>query len=137
MKDSKGQYLDGSGMVVAVIDSGVDYTHPDLGGGFGTGYKVIGGYDFGDNDPDPIDKYGHGTSDAGIISANGKVKGIAPNAKILAYKVSQDKTNNSSIDAIIKAMESAINAKADVIIVDMYINNSSIEQKRALSELVD
>jgi subtilisin family serine protease len=38
--------LNGNGIKIAVIDTGVDYTHPALGGGFGPGFKVIGGYDF-------------------------------------------------------------------------------------------
>jgi len=36
----------GKGVIVAVIDTGVDYTHPALGGGFGPGFKIAGGYDF-------------------------------------------------------------------------------------------
>ena len=38
--------LTGTGVKVAVIDSGIDYHHPDLGGGFGPGYRVVTGYDF-------------------------------------------------------------------------------------------
>lgn len=77
----------GAGVVVAVLDTGVDYTHPDLGGGFGLGYKVIGGHDFAYNDTDPMDDNYHGTHVAGIIAANGAIKGVAPDAQILAYKV--------------------------------------------------
>jgi subtilisin family serine protease len=85
--DSYGKAVKGSGITVAVIDTGVDYTHPDLGGGFGTGYKVVGGYDFFNNDANPIDDNGHGTHVAGIIAANGGSYGVAPEASILAYKV--------------------------------------------------
>jgi subtilisin family serine protease len=38
--------LAGKGITIGIIDSGVDYTHPALGGGFGPGFKIIGGYDF-------------------------------------------------------------------------------------------
>ncbi|MEM6313871.1 MAG: S8 family serine peptidase, partial [Planctomycetota bacterium] len=55
----------GAGHAVAIIDSGIDYTHPDLGGGFGDGFKVVGGYDFVDEDDDPMDTDGHGTAVAG------------------------------------------------------------------------
>ena len=44
---------DGTGMTVAVIDTGVDYNNPALGGGFGPNDKVIAGYDFADNTGDP------------------------------------------------------------------------------------
>ncbi|KAJ0332437.1 hypothetical protein COL5a_002153 [Colletotrichum fioriniae] len=88
----------GEGVVVAIVDSGVDYNHPALGGGFGSGFKVESGYDFvGDNyepgdvylpDEDPIDCNGHGTHVAGIIaSSNEFVPGVAPSARLRAYKV--------------------------------------------------
>src|SRR3954453_22379891 len=54
--------ITGKGVTVAVIDTGVDYTQPALGGGFGTGFKVKGGYDFYGNDADPMDDSGHGTN---------------------------------------------------------------------------
>ena len=76
--------FDGSGIVVSIIDTGIDLNHPDLEG------KIIGGYDFVDNDEMPEDVNGHGTQVAGIIVANGNLKGIAPNSKILMYKVSED-----------------------------------------------
>ncbi|MGB0068856.1 MAG: hypothetical protein WBQ11_12470, partial [Isosphaeraceae bacterium] len=46
--------VDGTGMTVAVIDTGVDYNNPALGGGFGPGAKVVAGYDFATNTPDPM-----------------------------------------------------------------------------------
>ena len=87
MTDSQNQLLKGSGIRVGVIDTGIDYTHPDLGGCFGEGCKVAGGYDFYDNDADPMDPFSHGTHVAGIIAANGKVKGVAPEATLYAYRV--------------------------------------------------
>lgn len=79
---------------VCVIDTGVDYTHPALGNGaFGTyNNKVMAGYDFVNNDSDPLDDNGHGTHVAGIIAANGMInsttwiKGVAPDAKLIAIK---------------------------------------------------
>ncbi len=112
MKDAKGNPIDGTGMVVAVLDTGVDYTHPDLGGGFGPKYKVIGGYDFRDGDSDPMDTDGHGTEDAGIIAANGKVVGVAPNAKILAYRTWQGHWN---------VFTQAVKDGANVIDADQYM----------------
>ncbi len=78
-------------IVVAVLDSGIYYKHPDLGAGIGPGYKVIGGYDFVNNDADPIDDNGHGTHIAGIIAANINnskgIAGVCPNCKLMSIKV--------------------------------------------------
>lgn len=87
LKDNNGTALSGKGIRVGVLDSGIDYTHPDLGGCFGEGCKVAGGYDFYHNDADPIDTDGHGTHVAGIIAGNGTVKGVAPEATLYAYQV--------------------------------------------------
>jgi len=76
LNDHSGQPVRGRGIRVAVIDTGIDYTHPDLGGCFGAGCKVAGGYDFYNNDNDPFDDNGHGTHVAGIIAANGSIRGL-------------------------------------------------------------
>jgi subtilisin family serine protease len=85
--DDQGHSVTGKGIRVAVLDTGIDYTHPDLGGCFGSGCKVIGGYDFVNGDADPMDDAGHGTHCAGIIAARGVVTGVAPDASLYAYKV--------------------------------------------------
>lgn len=109
-----GDYLTGKGVVVAILDTGIDYTHPDLGGAFGLGHKVIGGYDFVDNDNDPIDEDGHGTAVAGIISANGVLTGIAPESSLLAYRV-VDKMGNVRSSDLVRALERASKDGADII----------------------
>jgi subtilisin family serine protease len=93
----EGIPLDGTGIKVGIVDTGVDYTHPALGGCFGQGCKVEGGYDFVNEDQDPRDDHSHGTHVAGIVAANGSyvdsdgrtypLRGVAPNAKIYAIKV--------------------------------------------------
>ena len=86
--------INGVGQAVAVIDSGVDYNHPALGGGWGR--VVVGGYDFVRGDADPMDETGHGTQVAGIIAARSfnyggrQYKGIASGAKIVALRVSDN-----------------------------------------------
>ncbi len=87
----------GAGQAVAVIDTGVDYSVPSLGGGTFPNAKVIGGTDIGDNDSDPMDCEGHGTEVAGVIAGP---TGVAPGAKIVAIKIfpSKDATNASCSD---------------------------------------
>jgi hypothetical protein len=85
--------ITGQGVTVAVMDTGVDYNHPALGGGFGPGHKVKAGFDFADNDGDPMDTFGHGTNTTGIIAANeftvdgNTYRGVAPGAEIVALRI--------------------------------------------------
>jgi subtilisin family serine protease len=76
--------IKGTSVRVAVVDTGIDYTHPDLSANF------VGGFDFVNNDPDPMDDHGHGTHIAGIIAAmdddNGVI-GVAPEAALYGIKV--------------------------------------------------
>ncbi|KAG0243461.1 hypothetical protein BGX31_010654 [Mortierella sp. GBA43] len=102
--------LFGNGIKVGIIDSGVDYHHPALGGCFGSGCKVAYGTDFvGDDgmspDDDPMtDCDGHGTHVAGIIAANDTdFIGVAPQATLGAYRVFGCKGGTSN-DIIMKAL---------------------------------
>ncbi|MFC4334038.1 S8 family serine peptidase [Salininema proteolyticum] len=121
-----GRGITGSGVKVGVIDTGVDYTHPDLGGCFGPGCRVAFGHDFtGDDfnpeegvdaqpDEDPMDCQGHGTHVAGIVGADGGVTGVAPDAAIGAYRVFGCE-GPSSQEIIIAAMEAAAEDGMDVV----------------------
>jgi subtilisin family serine protease len=74
----------GSGRLVAVLDTGVDYTHVEISD------SVVNGKDFVNGDNDSMDDNGHGTHVAGIVTANGvnsNARGAAPNASVLAVKV--------------------------------------------------
>ncbi len=104
--------LRGAGVTIAVIDTGVDYTHADLGGCLGAGCKVIGGYDFIGNDPDPIDDHGHGTHVAATAAGNGALLGVAPDASILAYKA-LDAYGRGSTSTVLAAIELAVDPNSD------------------------
>lgn len=102
----------GAGRVLAVLDTGVDYHHPDLGGCLGPSCKVIGGADLVDFDADPTDPVGHGTMVAAIAAGNGVVPGVAPEARILAYRV-LDVNGLGSQSIIIAGLERAVDPNGD------------------------
>jgi subtilisin family serine protease len=122
----------GRGIHVAVMDSGIDYHHPDLGGCFGPGCRVSNGYDFvGDDydaeesnalwqpvphpDADPDDNCnGHGTHVAGIVGARGAVTGVAPDVTFGAYRVFGCH-GATSTDVMLAAMERIYRDGADVL----------------------
>jgi minor extracellular serine protease Vpr len=120
---------DGSGIIISIIDTGIDLSHPDLEG------KIIGGYDFVDNDDMPEDVNGHGTQVTGIIAANGNLKGIAPNSKILMYKVSEDGESVPS-HLIIKAIEKSIEDGADIINISLGINQTNTKIDQAVNKAI-
>ncbi|NWJ29204.1 S8 family serine peptidase [Marine Group I thaumarchaeote] len=123
--------IDGTGIKVAVIDTGVDFNHPDLFG-WGPDGKVVGGYNFIREDELPLDTNGHGTQVAGVIAADGQAIGVAPKAKILAYKVSEDGEEVSS-ELIIRAIEKAIEDGADIINISLGVNKTNAKIDRAVS----
>ncbi len=105
--------IKGAGVKVAILDSGIDYNHPDLK----DNYK--GGYNFAYDNNDPFDdtRIGHGTHVAGIIAArdNGTgVVGVAPEASIYAVKVLNGGMMGSTSD-ILAGIEWAITNKMNII----------------------
>jgi len=115
----------GAGVKVAVMDTGIDYDHPDLGGCFGPGCRVAYGYDLvGDDytgpgsplvpDDDPDDCQGHGTHVSGIVGANGVVTGVAPGVTFGAYRVFGC-AGSTSADVMIAAMEMALADDMDIL----------------------
>ncbi len=126
--------FEGGGIKIGVIDTGIDYNHPDLFG-FGPDGKVVGGYDYVDNDEEPMDTNGHGTEVAGIIAANGNLKGVAPKAKLIAYRVSSTGESVSS-DFIVKAIHRAIEDQVDIINISLGVNKTNDELDNAVREAV-
>jgi len=102
----------GAGIKVAIIDSGVDYTHEDLDANFDI---ALLGYDFVNSDDDPMDDDGHGTHVAGIIAAedNGEgVVGVAPEAELYALKA-LDATGSGYVSDVILAIQWATDPDGD------------------------
>lgn len=105
--------IDGKGVTVAVIDSGIDENHPDLVG------KVIGEKNFLADETSSDDLLGHGTMVAGIIAgsgaaSNGKFRGVAPGASLLSVKVINSK-GEGKVSDIIAGIEWAIYNGADIL----------------------
>jgi subtilisin family serine protease len=86
--------LTGGQQTVAIIDSGIAWDHQALGGGFGAGYRVVGGWDFAENDALPYDDAPagfHGTHVAGIVGSQNAVhSGVAPGADLVSLRVFDD-----------------------------------------------
>lgn len=86
----------GAGQTVAVIDSGIAWNHTGLGNGLGANYRVVGGWDFTENDANPYDDgpWGsHGTHVAGIVGANSagtNNDGVAPGVDLVGLRVFDD-----------------------------------------------
>ncbi|KAJ1325323.1 minor extracellular serine protease Vpr [Microdochium nivale] len=116
----------GKGVKIGIIDSGIDYTHPDLGGCLGPGCKVSYGHDLIGSgtidapkpDADPIDTcMGHGTHVAGIIASRPShlgFLGAAPDAELGAFRA-LDCLGGSSTDLLIAAFNMAYEAGSDII----------------------
>ena len=104
--------IKGKGVVVALIDTGVDYNNPDLS----SNILVSEGYDFGDRDADPMDENGHGTAMASIICSHGEVvKGIAPETKIIPLKIAPGGKGTFESDALAEAIVYAADKGVDII----------------------
>ena len=116
-----GTNVTGAGETVCIIDTGVDYRHINLGNCTeveflaGNCSKVLSGYDFVNDDNNPVDDQGHGSHVAGIVASNDTTyKGVAPDSQIVAIKV----CNNAS---------SATCASSDIISgIDWCVANASI-----------
>ncbi|MBU9711340.1 S8 family serine peptidase [Evansella tamaricis] len=110
----------GKGITVAILDTGVDYTHPDLVHAFDLDNL---GWDFVDNDKYPQetpagDPRGgsttHGTHVAGTVAANGLIKGVAPEANLLAYRV-LGPGGSGSTENVLAGIERAVQDGADIM----------------------
>ena len=119
------EYNKGTGVKVAIIDTGIDYDHPDLDGN----YK--GGYDFVNGDSDPMDDNGHGTHCAGIVAAEDndiRVIGVAPEAYLYGVKVLNSGGSGLWSDVIAGIEWSVDN---DMQIISMSLGDGDLESVEA------
>lgn len=120
----------GQNVKVCVIDTGIDYTHPDLD----DNYK--GGYDYANNDADPKDDNGHGTHCAGIIGAedNGEgVIGVAPLVDLYAVKA-LDAQGSGTLSAVASGIDWAISNDMDVISMSLGASSGDPALESAIND---
>lgn len=108
----------GAGLSVAIVDTGIDYMHPMLGGAAFPNTKVIGGYDFGDDDADPMDCNGHGTRCAGLAAGSlgivgNYIGGMAYNAKIYGLKIVSNCAGSAASSDMTAAWDWCVTHKND------------------------
>ncbi|WP_156882596.1 S8 family serine peptidase [Halalkalibacillus halophilus] len=125
----------GKNVKVGIIDTGIDYTHPDLQKNFRGGFDVI---DFDDDPQETLPQQGlptnHGTHVAGIIGANGKLKGVAPDADIYGYRALGQGGMGTSAQ-IIAALEMAV--KDGMEVINMSLGNQVNSPDDPMAKAVD
>jgi thermitase len=122
-----------SAIKVAVVDTGVDYRHPDLAG------RVIKGHDYINEDSDPMDDHGHGTHCAGVIGAISDnaigISGIASGVSIIAIKV-MDSEGSGPLSAVAAGIQEATRLGANVINLSLGDSSNSAILQSAIAEAV-
>ncbi len=145
----------GEDVVVAVLDTGVDYNHTDLNDNIwmnsdeiagnnldddGNGYiDDVYGWNFADNDNEPLDKNGHGTHIAGTIAGENNdfgVTGIAYNAQIMPVKVLDD-SGNGTWTGIANGIRYAVDNGARVLNLSLGSNSGNTEIQQAIEYASD
>ncbi len=123
----------GAGVVIGLVDSGVDLDHEDLADNI-----LPGGWDFGDKDNDPSDELGHGTQVCGVMAAvqnNGQgISGVAPECKILPLKISQGSTDMFTDETVAEAIIYAVDNGAAIINLSLGWNDE--EDHTAVAEAI-
>jgi subtilisin/minor extracellular protease Epr len=121
-----------SGVKVGIIDTGIEYTHPDLQ------VSYAGGYDFVNDDADPRDDQGHGTHVAGIVAATRNDQGtigVAPQASVVALKV-LDENGVGYLSDLIMAVDWARQNRVPVINISLAAQTGSSILQDSLNKYV-
>jgi subtilisin family serine protease len=120
--------LTGLGESICIIDTGANYSHPDLGGGYGPGHKILGGTDvvYGPFGYDFDDGQGHGTHVAGIAAANGSIKGVAPGASLVIIAAYTYSTSVFYTEDLILGLDECINnaSRYNISVISMSLGGS-------------
>jgi len=127
---NEGTSSSGAGVKVAVIDTGIDYLHPDLE------HNYRGGYDFVNDDSFPMDDNGHGTHVAGTIAAEDNgfgVVGVAPGAELYGVKVLNDEGSGWNSDVIAGILWAADN-DMDVANLSLGVEGNSRAMQNAIED---
>jgi len=118
----------GSGVTVAILDSGIDATHPDLVG------QLVPGWNFYDNNSNTADVNGHGTMVAGVVAARGNnsigVAGVAWGAKLMPVRVS-DASGTGTLSAFANGLTYAADHGARIANLSFPVQSSSSTQAAA------
>ena len=101
--------LDGTGISLCIVDSGIDTSHPDL-----KNINLMGWNDVINSSPYPYDDDGHGTAMAGIIVADGGLNGIAKNVDLYIAKAI-DSDGSGTDDGIAEAVDWCVSQESDII----------------------
>jgi serine protease len=130
----------GQGVRVAVLDTGLDTTHPDLAANvdFGASYDFLGNDSDVSDIPGPVT--GHGTATSGIVAAIDNtigVIGVAPHATVLMYRVCDSALNDCPDSAIIAGLEASVDNGADVVSMSFGGIGFSIAMKEAIQAASD
>lgn len=124
---------EGQGVLVAVIDSGVNYNHADIADHLWDGGEEFPhhGWDFANNDDDPMDDYGHGTHCAGIVCGDGTAglrTGAAPGATLMCIKCADNEGHSTSVN-MVKGMEFAVEHGCDLISMSMGVAQAEVAER--------
>lgn len=127
-----GVNLTGTGQTVCIIDSGINYSHSAFGNCWGnnnvsSNCTVIGGYNFVDDNDDPMDDNGHGTHVAGIVaSGDSTYKGVAPGVRIIAMKAMDSNGEGTGGDIAAAIDWCVANAsKFNISVISMSLGDNS------------